>query len=650
MAVQLSLKRLNKYPEKVLDELTQKQVVTLVTKLDEAYHVDGEGMVSDAVYDFIRKYIDQKWPKSKLARKIGQRDDADVKLPVPMASLNQFQPDSKQLARALNKDVEWVLTDKLDGLSIELVYEGGRPVAAYTRGDATHGKDVSHHLPSMRIPQTISERGQVVIRCEALIPQKTFMSKMHESAGGRFKAARNAASGLIRNFETAKEFKYVRQVCFGIIGGRGANLKQSAQFKLLERWGFEVVRHFGPLQFADQDELIAWLERRMSKSIFELDGVVVTEDTPGHKSTASNPSHAFKFKMNVDADAVIATVEDIIYQETKYGTLQPVAVFAPTVMSGGVTVTRANGHNGYYVQHGYLKPKKNQQPPHEIRPLGPGAKVKLIRSGKVIPYIMDIIKPARKPKLPDVPYTLKGVEFVAKKKTSVATARLLGSFLKSLDVKNTGPSTAKMLVDSGITDPAALFDASMATLRAVLGDARGKQLAIDLKQMRSGLPINSWLKATAPYYMRGANTTFDKVVDSIPDLSNVLRRGDTGDLAFLISSIHGVKSRASDLAEACIAAYEIATQIGIKLKAPERVAVVSSKLKGVNVAFTGVRDRELMQQITALGGVATDSMKADTNILIAKDPGSGSAKLQKAMDKGIPIYSVAEFKRRYKLE
>lgn len=650
LSASISLKLLSKNPQKVLDTLTQIQVGKLITALDNAYHTDDEGLVSDAVYDSIRNYIDAKWPKSKLARKIGQRDDSDVKLPVPMASLNQFQAGSKQIAKALSKDVEYVATDKLDGLSLEIVYEQGVPVAAYTRGDATHGKDVSHHIPAMRIPKKIPTRDQVVMRFEALIPQKTFMSKLHESAGGRFKAARNAASGLVRNFETADEFKYVRQVCFGIIGGKGANLKQSKQFDLLERWGFEVVKHTAPQRFETEEQLVAFLERRLSKAIFELDGVVLTEDVPTPKATASNPKHAFKFKMNVESDTVIVTVKDIEYQETKYGILQPVAIFPPTIMTGGVTVQRANGHNGYYVEHGYLKPKGKATAPHAKKPLGPGAVVKLIRSGKVIPYIMEIIKPARKPKLPDVPYKVNGVEFVINTKTDVGTSRLLGGFLRALEIKNAGPSTAKQFVDSGITTPSGVFQLGIEQMMNIVGDARGRQLFRDLKAKRASMPVNAWLKATAPYYMRGANNTFDKVVDNVPDLEKLIRRQNALELAKVISDIHGIKNKSPDIARACIEAYQLAGEIGVKLVAPARVKVVSSKLMGINVAFTGVRDRELMQKITALGGVATDSMKADTNILIAKDPGSGSAKLQKAMDKGIPIYSVAEFRQRYKLE
>ncbi|AWY08424.1 NAD-dependent DNA ligase [Erwinia phage vB_EamM_Alexandra] len=647
--MQISLKRLERNPDKILDTLNLTQTTKLVAHLDDAFHTDSEGLISDAVYDHIRRYIDTRWPKSKLARKVGARDDSDVKLPVPMASLDQYTFGGKQLSKALAEDVDWVLTDKLDGLSIELVYEKGVPVKAFTRGDATSGKDVSQHLPSMRIPQKIPEKGTVVLRCEALIPYKTFMAKLHESAGGRFKAARNAASGLVRNFETAKEFKYVHMVCFGIIGGKGATDKQSKQFARLERWGFEVVRHFGPMRFNSEDELIPWLDKRIAKAKYELDGVVMTRDIATPKATASNPKHAFKFKMNVESDTVVVTVKDVIYQESKYGVLAPVAIFPPTIMSGGVTVERASAHNGYYVEHGYLKPKgKGVLGPK--RPLGIGAKVKLIRSGKVIPYIMEILKPAKLPTLPKVPYKINGVEFVAKTKSSAADARMLGSFLKGLDVANTGPSTCKLLIASGIKTPEQLFDASMGALREIVGDSRGRQLAKDLKALKAGVPMNTWLKATASLFMRGANTTFDKVVDAIPNLEYYLKRGYTADLTLKISGMHGIDKLGPAIAEAAVKSYEMAASMGVTLVAPKKVKVVSAKLKGINVAFTGIRDRDLMKRIVELGGTASDSMKSDTTILIAKDPGSGSAKLQKAIDKGIPVMGLAEFKSKYKLE
>lgn len=648
LSASLSLKKLSKNPIAVMETLNLTQAKNLVSAMDDAY-IEGDALVEDSIYDTIRDYIADRWPKSSLAKKIGAKSDADVKLPVPMASLNQFKLGTSTLTKALSNGKPKILSDKLDGLSIELVYEKGVPVSAFTRGDADSGKEVSHHIPSFNIPKKIPTKERFIVRCEALIGQKKFLSKMHKDVGGRFKSARPAASGLIRNFETKEEMKHVDLVCFGVIGGAASKKKQSDQFKLLKQYGFEVVRHFGPFTDLTEEKLAAHLETRMGKAKYELDGIVCTDDVPAPASTTSNPKHAFKFKMNTDADVVIATVEDIIYQESKYGVLSPVVVVSPVVVPGGITITRASGHNGYYIQHGYLKPKGKEKAPHEKRPLGIGSKVKLIRSNKVIPYIMEIIKPSSKPKLPSVPYTLDGVEFRATKRTDTGAAKLLESFMKGADYSQVGESTAKLLVDGGISTPQALILSSLKVLKEVCGDARGKQIVKDNKRILAGIELNTWLKAVSPYFMRGANTTFDKVVDQIPSLPTFLKKRDTTRLTDRIAAIHGVKTLAPKLADACIQGYELAQETGVTLKAPKKVVVKSTALSGIEVAFSGIRDADLKTKIVELGGTASDSMKASTNILIVKDPSSGSSKIQKAMDKGIPVLTIDQFKKKYKV-
>lgn len=649
ISASISLKRLEKNPIKVMETLNLTQAKKLINAFDDAYD-EGQPLVDDTIYDTIRDYISERWPKSTLAKKIGSHDDSDIPLPVPMASLNQLKLSSPALAKHLGNGNSKIVSDKLDGQSIELIYEKGVPVAAYTRGDSMKGKDVTRHLASFNIPKKIPTKERFIVRCEALISQKKFMATLHKDAPGDYEytSARPASVGLMRRFESPKEIKHIDLVCFGIIGGSASTKKKSDQFKLLKQYGFTVVRHFGPFDDLTEEQLVTMIEDRMRKSKYELDGLVVSDNIPSPKPTGSNPKHEFKFKMNTSADSVITTVKDIVYQETKYGVLAPVVIVEPVVVPGGITINRANGHNGYYIEHGYLKPtKKGQKPPHEKRPLGIGAKVKLVRSNKVIPYIQEIVRPAKKAKLPDVPYTMEGVEFRVKKKSATADAKLLESFMAAAGYSNAGDKTANLLMESGIKDPKSLVLCGLPTLRGILGDARGKQIAKHNKTILSGIELNVWLKACAPYFMRGANTSFDKVVDEIPDIQKLLKR--RSDLTELISGIHGIKSLAPKISNACINAYDLAQEIGIKLKAPKKVVVTSSKLNGVNVAFTGVRDADLKARIVELGGTASDSMKADTTVLIAKDPGSGSSKVQKAMDKGIPIYTIDQFKKKYKV-
>lgn len=625
---------------KSVQGITLAKARQLLKKLDTAY-LDGEALVTDSVYDAIRNSVETQWPALK--SKIGQRSDADVKLPAPMASLNQFKVGSAKLTKGLSSG-PFVISDKLDGLSIEIQYIKGKPVAAYTRGDATHGKDVSHHIPSMKIPKKLTASTNMVVRSEALVNAKTFLAKMHTSSGGRFKSARPAAAGLIRNFETAPEFKHVRFVMFGIIQGTGASDTKSKQLARLKTLGFDVVNHKKYKKLSPED-LPTILDERLAGSKYELDGIVVTEDIPQPKVKSTNPSHEFKFKMNSESEAVIVPIKAIVYTETKTGRFQPVAHFEPVMMAGGVTVSKANAHNGFYVEHGYLKDK----PEKKKKPLGPGAIVKLIRSGKVIPYIMEVVKGASKPQLPELPFTRSGVFFTADTKTDIGTARLLSSALRSLKVKDIGPSSVKLLVENGLVDLPKVFKAGKDRLEMILGKVRGRSVHQSLLKVKAGVDFGTWLRAVAPYYMSGADSTFDRATAAIPNLLKLAEAGRRVEIKMKLLDVENIKTIATPMAATIVSGAKLAAKVGVTLKKPKKVKVEGSKLAKLDVGFSGVRDADLKELIIRNGGKAGDSMKASTNVLIVKDPDSGSSKIAKAEDKGIPVMTIVQFKKKYKL-
>lgn len=101
-------------------------------------------------------------------------------------------------------------------------------------------------------------------------------------------------------------------------------------------------------------------------------------------SGSRNPVHEFKFKVNSEAQMVNVVCTGVVYQKSKYGKLTPVATYEPTVLAGGATCTRATAFNGFFVENGYLKDRGGVK-----RPIGKGAVLKIVRSGSVIPYIVE---------------------------------------------------------------------------------------------------------------------------------------------------------------------------------------------------------------------------------------------------------------------
>ena len=86
---------------------------------------------------------------------------------------------------------------------------------------------------------------------------------------------------------------------------------------------------------------------------------------------------------------VEATVKEVTWGKSKDKYLKPRIKIDPPIKLGGVTITFATAFNAKYVCDNKL---------------GPGAKIKITRSGDVIPYITSIVKKASKPQMPSEKY------------------------------------------------------------------------------------------------------------------------------------------------------------------------------------------------------------------------------------------------------
>ena len=169
--------------------------------------------------------------------------------------------------------------------------------------------------------------------------------------------------------------------------------------------------------------------------LYEIDGIIVRENKYANPQT-TNPKNAFAFKM-ILADQVVETkVLEVEWNASKNGYLKP-TIKVETCSIGGVTIQRATGFNGKFIQdHG----------------IGPGAVVLLIRSGDVIPHISKVLQSVA-PQLPSNPYnwTSTGVDIVlqnASKDSQVIGKQLL-AFFQGMEVEGIGPGIISRFVGNG---------------------------------------------------------------------------------------------------------------------------------------------------------------------------------------------------------
>ena len=174
---------------------------------------------------------------------------------------------------------------------------------------------------------------------------------------------------------------------------------------------------------------------------YEIDGIIITHNQ-GYKRENKNPEHAFAFKMALTDQKAETFVTNVIYTASKDGFLKPRVQFAPITI-GGAVYEFATGFNAGFIRD------------HNI---GIGAKIEIIRSGDVIPYIEKVIEPAEQPMLPD-PETFKwnktkvDILLVNPGDDDTVKEKTIEIFFKTMEIPNIGKGVAKQLVIADFDTP-----------------------------------------------------------------------------------------------------------------------------------------------------------------------------------------------------
>ena len=285
---------------------------------------------------------------------------ADVTHPERMMSLdNVFNED--EMREWLAKAPGPYLTElKIDGLSIDLVYENGELTRAATRGDGTTGEDITANARVIEdIPQKLTGdapaflevRGEVFIRPEDF-PE---LNELRQKEGGKpFANPRNTAAGGLRqkNPEDVKKRK-LRMICHGIGAREGFTPKtQHEAYEKLAEWGLPVSEYTRRAETADEviEAVNYWGEHR-NDAIHEMDGLVVKVDSVAEQralgATSRAPRWAIAYKY--PPQEVTTKLNDIEVSVGRTGRATPFAVLEPVFVSGS-TVSMATLHNQHEVK------------------------------------------------------------------------------------------------------------------------------------------------------------------------------------------------------------------------------------------------------------------------------------------------------------
>lgn len=636
-------------PLKFAQSLPLAELNAVLEELDTRYR-EGKEVLSDEAYDIMDDYRWSISKKKKTAKDVGGSKNVDVDLEVPMSSLDKFHTLSPVKQHAFMKASSYTISDKEDGISLAVTYLDGNPILLTTRGKTgVVGKDVSKALKHLKLPKNISYKGRLIVRAEFTADKAVFQKYF----AADYKTSRNMGAGLLNRNEANPHMKKFRVVCYEILKGKGAGQPLNEQLALLDKWKFDVVPHT-VVKKITADILAEFHDRRKTEAGRDIDGVVVTKNVP-YKITGGYPTHSYAFKINSIANSVVVEVVDVVFEESRLGKITQVIKIDPTII-GGVEVTSFTAHNYEYIENGYSREdvKKNGgKPPYKPRPLGKGAFIRAVRSGDVIPYIMEVVKAARAPAVPDVPYVRKGAFLYAvheEGKSSLRTIKELTHFFTVLEIDGVKQGVVTKLVDAGYDTVKKILRMKVQDILALPGYAErsAKELHKNLQTTKNKMTFLNVAQGSAAFGEGIGEKRITALIEAIPDILEIAAAETTTvrDLDRMIRNVRGFKELATQIAENFKVFAKFLRRNGITLVAQEKKAVTGSKMKDQVVLFTSVRDQQAQDWIVANGGKIASTVKQAT-LLVVKDENASNNKTAEAKKLGTPIISIANFRKKY---
>ena len=657
-----------------LSELRRK-----IRTYSKQYYDANASDISDYDFDMLMqrlKKIEAEYPelitKNSPTQKVGGTAQREVGIlvphDVPMLSLQDVF--SEEEIRAFVTGVlshfptaEFVVEEKIDGLSLALRYENGVLARAITRGDGTvQGEDVT--LNARAISDVVEELHEPLpyfeVRGEVYMERAAFaeVNERQELLGLKsFANPRNCAAGTLRQLDArvTRERK-LSMFVFNLQRAEGHSFSSHTEaYEFMRAQGIKIIANYSVCRTADEVwKAITEIGARRGELPYDIDGAVVKVNDFAQRAelgaTAKAPRWAIAYKYPPEEkETVLRTIELSV---GRTGRITPTAVFDPVQLCG-TRVERATLHNQDYISS------------LDVRI---GDTILVYKSGEIIPRVKAVVMEKR----PEgtAPYVIGdqcpvcGSHAVRETDTAdmkcqnpACPAQVENHILNfvsrnAMDIKGFGESAIIALTRGGyLHDVADIYLLHLHRSELISSGVIGREKSVDNRlsaieaskmntpdRLLTGLGISGIGRAAAISLMQTfpsidalqeAARTDPQRIRAVPDMGEV----SVQKLTDFFSSESG---------EALLDKLRAA---GVNFESASIVRAGTS-LEGKSFVITGTLPTLSREECTALitshGGTVKGSVSKKTDYLVAGD--AAGSKLQKAEDLGIPILDEAALK------
>lgn len=640
---------------------------------NDLYYNQDNPEISDYDYDMMMQelkrlekdnpeFITENSPTQKVGGTAKRQAGVLVRHDVPMLSLQDVfsREEVDTFVENMQNELsspEFVVEEKIDGLSLALRYRNGELERAITRGDGiVQGEDVTANALQIKdIKKKLKDkmpyfevRGEVYMTREAF----ALVNEKQELLGKRlFANPRNCAAGTLRQLDSkiTKE-RNLSMFIFNLQKAEGREFSSHTQaYEFMYKQGMKIIHSYKVCRTKDEVwQAIEEIGARRGNLAYDIDGAVVKVNDFAQReavgATSKVPRWAVAYKYPPEEKET--RVLDIELSVGRTGRITPTAVFEPVQLCG-TKVERATLHNQDFINE------------LDIRI---GDTVKVYKSGEIIPKVRCVVKDKRpngtQPFIIGDSCPVCGAKTIRDDKADIRCSnphcpaqieRWIINFVgrDAMDIKGFGMMYIKTLIENGyIKDPSDIYDLYMYRDELIDKGLIGKEKNTDKLltaienskknapwRLLCGLGILNIGKAAARSLLNHFGS-FDKLAQA--DEAEIKEVNDIGD----ISAKQVYDFFQDEDNKKMLEKFKYA---GVNMQ--QEIVAAGGKFAGLTFVLTGtlttMSRNEASELIQSLGGKASSSVSKKTDYVVAGE--NAGSKLTKAESLGIKIISEAEF-------
>ena len=666
-----------------MDEQTKlAQLRSEIDRVSQLYYTPGcVSPLSDEQYETLVSELRAIDPTDARLTRVGtpySAEDMRDKRPhsIPMGSLTNTDDGINGFADWYDKTLALLGVEsanvnaslKMDGNSIALSYVEGQLTEAISRGDGEVGESLTANAVKwMGVPTCLKVPFTGTVRGEAILYRAEFDALKADDP--TMTNPRNVGSGILGRIDGTQN-DLIRFVAFNCVDRRVEFPTLSHKFKVLERLGFNPVKHI--VATGTRDEVVAsikqyfaQIESQRDVLPFEIDGVVVMIDDTQYQLQITadrkdelRPKYGRAVKFATQKAMTRVTGVTITIGHT--GAIIPTAVLDP-VFVGGVTVSNCLLNN-------WNAASENPSAAH----VAIGDVVEVARQGDVIPKIVRVVSQPedRQPILEPTTCpacgapttrTLRDKEGVVTLcSSSDCSAQGIGKikhFIRDAGIMGVGDGVLKALTEELVSTPADLYRLTADQLINMqigesksgapikFGSSRTLGLLAEIEKAKTlplcnflgalGIPLLGKRRAEIVCKEQGLRTLDDWTTGGAERMPDGTMR-DT-----IAAGIKKAQPIIDDLLAVGVTTtpYEPPTAAVVKEAVAEEGTPAGPKtIAGSTFCWTGCRDH--IDEVKALGGIEKSGVSKGLVYLVQKDATSSSNKTMKAEALGTKIISV----------